>query len=116
MPTAPATPSAAAVHGTLYLLPRTSVRGDAIIPLSQMRARFPDLYELNIRKYAARPSIMDSPIEPLGCTWSDVVFLAPCTRHPYSRHCAPLVAKAASSADPRGHGPWTPRAWTPPAQ
>ena len=66
-----------AVQGTLYLLPRTSVRGDEIIPLSQMRTRFPDLYELNIRKYAGRPDRMNQPVEPLHCTWSDVIFLSP---------------------------------------
>ena len=84
-------------------MPRTSVRGDAIIPLSQMRTRYPDLYELNIRKYAARPGIMDQSVEPLHCAWSEVVFLA-------HLHPAPLFAALHAARDgrqPRRPEPWT---------
>ncbi|HTJ70990.1 MAG TPA: hypothetical protein VL551_25835 [Actinospica sp.] len=43
-----------------------------------MRTLLPDLYELNVRKYAGRPhDTMAQRVEPLGCTWSDVVFLSP---------------------------------------
>lgn len=98
-------PPSSTVQGTLYLLPRTEVRGDAILPLSQMRTRFPDLYELNIRKYAARPYLMDLPVEPLRCKWSDVVFLSPV--HPASLFAAlaPRAARARSQA-------YAPQPWT----
>lgn len=100
-------PSSTPVQGTLYIFPRTAVRGDAIIPLSQMRTRFPDLYELNARKYAARPDVMDLPVEPLQCTWSDVVFLSPV-------HPAPLFAALRVTRDDgraRVPQPWTLDAW-----
>lgn len=70
-------PPSTLVQGTLYLLPLTAVRGDEIIPLCRMRTRYPDLYELNIRKYASRPAVVNQPVEPLNCTWSEVVFLSP---------------------------------------
>jgi hypothetical protein len=95
--------SSTMVHGTLYLLPRTSVRGDAIVPLSQMRTRFPDLYELNVRKYSERPELMELPVEPLRCTWSDVVFLSPV-------HPAPLFAALHTTRD--GGQARMPRPWT----
>ncbi|MBR7835815.1 hypothetical protein KDL01_21255 [Actinospica durhamensis] len=103
-PSAPAltTPTSAPVHGTLYLLPRTSVRGDEIIPLNLMRTRFPDLYELNIRKYAARPGIMSSLVAPLHCTWSDVVFLSP---------VHPAALFSASSAARDGSRRTSPKPW-----
>jgi hypothetical protein len=94
-------PTFTAVQGTLYLLPRTTVRGSEIIPLSRMRTRYPDLYELNVRKYAARPEIMGERIEPLDCTWSDVVFLSPV--HPES-----LFAALRKGRDDRERKPMRP--------
>jgi hypothetical protein len=47
------------VQGTLYHLPATPPRGDAILPLRQMRTRFPDLHERHTRKYASRPAALD---------------------------------------------------------
>ena len=53
------------------------IRGIDILPLNQLRDRYPDLYEHHAQKYAARPETMNHPVPPLGCTWSDVVFLSP---------------------------------------
>lgn len=86
------------IQGTLYLLPRTAVRGDEIIPLCQMRTRYPDLYELNIRKYAARPATVDQWIEPLGCTWSEVVFLSPV--HPAELFAVPRAGREVRERKP----------------
>ena len=52
-------PADASVQGTLYYLPATPARGDAILPLRQMRTRYPDLFERHARKYASRPGALD---------------------------------------------------------
>ncbi|MGO1972283.1 MAG: hypothetical protein ACTH2Q_04920 [Propionibacteriaceae bacterium] len=64
-------------HTTLYHRPATSVIGDAIVPLSTMRTKYPDLYALHSRKYSDAPWVPDESVDPLGCRWSDVVFLSP---------------------------------------
>ncbi|MFF0265421.1 hypothetical protein [Kribbella sp. NPDC004536] len=55
----------------------TKVRGDEILPLNQLRDRYPDLHERHFQKYAGRPHGVDIPVYPLNCTWGDVVFLSP---------------------------------------
>jgi len=45
--------------------------------MNQLRDRYLDLYEQHAEKYARRPQTMDYPVPPLGCTWTDVVFLSP---------------------------------------
>lgn len=93
----------APVQGTLYHRPATAVRGDEILPLSELRTRFPDLYERHAGKYADRPEAMEARVDPLGCTWADVVFLSPV-------HPGPLFAVLSRSAVgcPLGmREPWT---------
>jgi hypothetical protein len=94
----------ATVQGTLYRLPVSAPRGDAILPLKQLRTRYPDLYERHARKYAGRPNGgLDQPVPPLGCTWTDVVFLSPV-------HPAPLfdaTRRAGLSFSRRMLEPWT---------
>lgn len=65
------------IMGNLYYRPATRVRGDAILPLNALRQHHPDLYDLHRAKYENTPGWLTQPIEPLGCTWSDVVFLSP---------------------------------------
>lgn len=54
-----------AVQGTLYHVPPADFRGDAVLPLEQLRSRYPDLYERHARKYASRPDAPARRIEPL---------------------------------------------------
>ena len=61
----------------LYRAAIRDLRGDAVLPLYQLREQHPDLYEREAAKYAYRPHTMDNPVYPLGCRWSDVVFLSP---------------------------------------
>jgi hypothetical protein len=61
------------------------IRGDNILPLNDLRDRYPDLYAREVEKYAARPDTMRNPVYPLDCQWSDVVFLSPV-------HPAPIFA------------------------
>ncbi|WP_052850453.1 hypothetical protein [Streptomyces avicenniae] len=74
MPTHPRPPRA---HGTLFHADVTRPRGDLLLPLAMLRDRHPDLYALHAAKYAGREQRLREPVTPLGCTWSDVVFLSP---------------------------------------
>ncbi|MGZ0150494.1 hypothetical protein ACXJJ3_25775 [Kribbella sp. WER1] len=62
---------------TLLYKAAGQIRGEHILPLNQLRVQYPDLYERESAKYAARPELMATPVYPLGCAWSDVVFLSP---------------------------------------
>jgi hypothetical protein len=84
-------------QGILYHLPASQLRGDALLPLRQLQTDYPDLYERHVRKYADRPHHLHSRVEPLDCTWADVVFLAPV-------HPLPLFRAMGSSRIPE---PWT---------
>lgn len=75
----------APVLGNLYHRPSSPVRGDVILPLNSLRERYPDLYEMHRAKHAATPGVLTQRVDPLGCTWGDVVFLSPV-------HPAPLFA------------------------
>jgi len=61
----------------LYRAAIKDLRGDAILPLNDLRELYPDLYEAGVAKYAHRPQTMDITVHPLGCRWTDVVFLSP---------------------------------------
>jgi len=61
----------------LYRAAIRDLRGDAVLPLNQLREQHPDLYERESAKYSYRPATMDNPVHPLGCRWSEVVFLSP---------------------------------------
>lgn len=70
---------------TILYKAASTVRGDEILPLNQLRDRYPDLYEVHFRKYTDRPHRVRTPVYPLDCTWGDVVFLSPV-------HPAPIFA------------------------
>jgi hypothetical protein len=53
------------------------LRGDDLLPLNLIRDRYPDLYEREVVKYAEWPHVMDHPVYPLDCRWTDVVFFSP---------------------------------------
>jgi hypothetical protein len=65
--------------------------------LRQLRDRYPDLYERHLRKYNRRPDVLLTPVEPLRCTWADLIFL-------YPVHPAPLFRAMGSSLTDE---PWT---------
>ena len=89
------------VRGTLYHRPTTAVRGDAVLPFKMLKHAHPDLYRINARKYADDLTVVDRLVEPLGCTWGDVVFLSPV-------HPAPLFAALRRAGRPmRDVEPWT---------
>jgi hypothetical protein len=65
------------VSGTLFHAPVPELRGEALLPLNTLRERFPDIYAREHNKYVGREHILTTPVEPLSCTWADVVFFSP---------------------------------------
>jgi hypothetical protein len=61
----------------LYKAAIRDLRGDHLLPLSSIRDRYPDLYDREAAKYADHPHVMDIPVHPLDCRWSDVLFFSP---------------------------------------
>ena len=87
----------ATVQGTLFHQPVSQPRGDAVLPMRQLRDRYPDLYERHLRKYSRRPGLLQTRVEPLDCLWADLIFLSPV-------HPAPLFRALGTSVTAR---PWT---------
>jgi hypothetical protein len=61
----------------LYKAAVRDLHGDHLLPLSAIREQFPDLYTRESAKYADYPHVMDIPVHPLNCRWSDVLFFSP---------------------------------------
>jgi hypothetical protein len=74
MPTHPAPRQA---RGPLFHTAVTDPRGEALLPLTMLRRRHPDLHARHLAKYAGREHRLHERVLPLDCTWSDVVFLSP---------------------------------------
>lgn len=51
--------------------------GATLWPLAQLVAVDPAAASRQRAKYSDRPGRADRPVEPLGCTWADVVFFSP---------------------------------------
>lgn len=59
------------------LLRGKHLRDDMLYTLNDLKAKHPDLYDLNVAKYSERLQILEHRIPQLDCGWSDVVFLCP---------------------------------------
>lgn len=92
------------VLGDLFHRPSTAVRGDAILPLSLLHERYPDLYARQASRLPADPGRRVHWIEPLRCGWDDVVFFSPV-------HPAPLFTALRRSGRPVSD----PKPWVLPA-
>lgn len=53
------------------------MRGDKLIPLSQMQSKDLELHDKYLEKYKGREEIVERKIPLLGCLWNDVVQLLP---------------------------------------
>jgi hypothetical protein len=51
------------------------MRGQMLLPLSELQFVFPDIYKLERQKYAEREFIMEQRIPYLDCSWNDVLHL-----------------------------------------
>ena len=53
------------------------MHGDALVPLSTMHAKDPELHAKYLEKYKGREAIVERRVPLLDCSWSDVVQLLP---------------------------------------
>lgn len=60
----------------LYHMCADDFRGDELLPLSLLAARFPDIHEREARKWDGRESVTRFVVPHLGVTWGDTVNLA----------------------------------------
>jgi hypothetical protein len=73
----PPSPTRLRTQGTLYHASVPSPCGDHLLPLNEMRTRYPDLHRRHHAKYRDREGVLLQPVSPLGCTWGDVIFFSP---------------------------------------
>lgn len=55
--------------------------GNELMPLNQMQATHPDLYQKNIGKYSWRKEVLERRIPLLDCLWNDVLHFSPVHPH-----------------------------------
>lgn len=66
-----------AARGTLFHTAIKDPRGEDLLPLSALKAPYPDLYARHLAKYQGREERLRERVLPLDCAWTDVVFLSP---------------------------------------
>jgi hypothetical protein len=68
----------------LYHKVPEDVRGSEIVSLNVLKERDEELHQKEVVKYEGRKELMQINIEPLDCSWADVIFLA--AVHPQEIH------------------------------
>jgi hypothetical protein len=61
----------------LYHVLPDQMHGNILYPLHDMRARFPDVFAKEAKKYEGREQLMNKQIPPLDCLWNDVLHCSP---------------------------------------
>lgn len=56
-----------------YHILKDSLVGDSIYSLNALKSLYPDIYELEIKKYEGREKLLDAYNPILNCLWNDVV-------------------------------------------
>ena len=65
------------VRGVLYHSPVSHPEGDQLLPLNQLRDRYPVLHRRHYEKYIGRESALTQSVPLLNCEWGEVVFFSP---------------------------------------
>ena len=61
----------------LYHICPLDMRGEVLYPLNRLRDSAPDVYELQVAKYAGRERVLEFRIPLLEVLWNDVIHLSP---------------------------------------
>ncbi|MFC1436472.1 hypothetical protein ACEZDB_38145 [Streptacidiphilus sp. N1-3] len=64
-------------QGSLFHTAVKDPRGEALLPLSALEQRYPDLYVRHLARYRGREHRLRERVLPLDCAWADVVFFSP---------------------------------------
>ena len=57
----------------LYHIQHNNMKGDILYPLNKLRDVYPEVYELQVKKYAGREQLLKHRIPILNCLWNDVL-------------------------------------------
>ena len=57
----------------LYHSVSKNLRGNILYPLNVLKEKYPDLYEMQVSKYAGREHVTRQQIPILNCLWNDVL-------------------------------------------
>lgn len=80
----------------LYHARSRQMRGDVLYPLSVLKTRFPDLYELERAKYGGRELLFELRVPILEVLWNEALHLSPL--HPSQLAAAWRAARLPSTA------------------
>ncbi len=94
----------------LYHFKPPRLAGNMLLPLAELRDKYPEVYVKALEKYEGREEVTQNFIPLLDCLWEDVIFLSPL--HPQVLHgvlvsCGHrgLIGKEAYVIDPRSLRP-----------
>ena len=59
----------------LYHMVPEDMKGKILMPLNEIRNKYPKIYEEEIRKYKGREVLLSKNVPILNCLWNDVLFL-----------------------------------------
>jgi len=59
----------------LYHIVPENMKGNFLMPLSELKKHYPKLYNKEIKKYQGRKLVMTTFIRPLNCKWYEVIHL-----------------------------------------
>ncbi len=61
----------------LYHIVPPRVEGEVLLPLNELKHKYPSLYDAHAAKYQGRWELMEQKIPRLNCKWNDVLQLSP---------------------------------------
>ncbi len=61
------------MNEALYHMVPEMMRGNLLLPLNDLKFKFPDVYMEQIKKYAGRERILNRRVPILDCLWNDVL-------------------------------------------
>ena len=61
----------------VYHFKQKGMTGNTLIPLNEMKAEIPHVYEEQVKKYKGREFMLENRIPILDCFWNDVLHMSP---------------------------------------
>ncbi len=59
----------------LYHRVPQNIKGRFLMPLNELKQKYPKIYNEHIKKYAGRMETLEDKIPPLNCLWNDVLHM-----------------------------------------
>lgn len=61
----------------IYHIVPDKIKGKTLYPLNILKSKFPEIYNLEIKKYSGREEVLKRKIPILNCLWNDVLHFTP---------------------------------------